>query len=67
MRVWKCRIRVITNEASVPSTTDVLAVNNATFRLSNAAWIISRSRNSAPYHLNENPDQTEASLLSLKE
>ena len=65
--VGKWCMRVIASAAIVPSTTAAVAVQNATFRLTHAASSIERSRISSPYHLNENPDHTEASRDSLKE
>ena len=53
--------------ASVPSTTASVAESTAILMLSQAAPRICSLRNSAPYHLVENPPQTVTSLDSLNE
>ena len=63
----KRRKRVITMPAIVASTTDAQAAKKAMRRLTQAASIISWSRNSSPYHFSENPAQTVTSRDSLNE
>src|ERR1700685_509187 len=59
--------RASTKPAHVPITTDAHAVNRPIFNESHAALSNSPSCTRAPYHLNENPDQTVTSFDSLKE
>ena len=58
---------VMPNAPSVPITPALKLLITPKIRVLPRASKIALSRNSSVYHLRENPDQTELSLLSLKE